>query len=161
MAERKEELLSKSVKQLRDIAKEYSISGRWNMNKNQLVEAILKAEDVEIDKGAKVEEKVDSEEVVKECDVKEKEITIDEDKMRYVRDVKIGTIVAFNAEGKTRSAKVTNKSTQREVLKLENRQGQEFIIPYTDVVWVRSGKRWPRGVYELLTGGKQNGETKR
>lgn len=159
---RREELQGKNVSQLRDIAKFYSVKGRWDMNKNQLVDTILEAEEVKVDKDAKVEVKIDNEEVVKDSDSKtEKEVTVNtvnEDKMRYVRDVKIGTIVAFTTNGATRSAKVTNKSSSKQLLKLEDRQGVEYIIPYTDVIWVRYGKRWPRGVYNALTGGKRNGK---
>lgn len=156
---RREELQVKNVSQLRDIAKGYSVKGRWDMNKNQLVDAILEVEEVKVDKDAKVEVKIDNEEVVKDSDSKtEKEVTANEDKMRYVRDVKIGTIVAFTTNGTTRSAKVTNKSSSKQLLKLEDRQGVEYIIPYADVIWVRCGKRWPRGVYNALTGGKRNGK---
>lgn len=40
----KEKLLTMKVKELRDEAKKLNISGRWDMTKNELVEAILRAE---------------------------------------------------------------------------------------------------------------------
>ena len=52
---------------------------------------------------------------------------------------------------------VTNKSVNRQLVKAENKVGKEFIIPFKDILWVRTGKRWPRGVYNLLKGGTQNG----
>ena len=80
--------------------------------------------------------------------------------MRYVKDVNIGVLVAFKDGENVRAAKVVRKSTKRNVLKLEDKSGKEFIISYNDVIWVRTGNRWPKGVYELLTGGRKNGKTK-
>ena len=42
--QKSEDLKLKTVKQLREIAKQMNISGRWDMNKTQLVEAIIKAD---------------------------------------------------------------------------------------------------------------------
>ena len=35
---------------------------------------------------------------------------------------------------------------------LETDYGAQYITPYEDIIWVRTGKRWPRGVYKLLKG---------
>ena len=76
-----------------------------------------------------------------------------EQKMSYIENIDIGTIVAFRlSSGKVKSAKVTRKSTKNRKLKLETDYGAEYIVSYDDVVWVRTGKRWPRGVYKLLKG---------
>ena len=76
-----------------------------------------------------------------------------EQKMSYIENIDIGTIIAFRlSNGKVKSAKVTRKSTKNRKLKLETDYGAEYIISYEDVVWVRTGKRWPRGVYKLLKG---------
>ena len=66
---------------------------------------------------------------------------------------KIGTLVAFRlSNGKVKSAKVMKKSTKNRKLKLETNYGAEYIASYDDIIWVRTGKRWPRGVYNLLKG---------
>ena len=37
-------------------------------------------------------------------------------------------------------------------LKLETEYGKTFIIDFNDVVWVKTGNRFPKGVYEALKG---------
>lgn len=157
----KEDLQNKTCKELRELAKELCISGRWDMTKSQLIEAILKAEVVKNTKSnesAKDEDKIDNHKVV-EVEVKnEKESAninnIDvKQKMLYVENIEIGTLVAFRlSNGKVKSAKVMRKSTKNRKLKLETDYGAEYIISYEDVIWVRTGKRWPKGVYRLLKG---------
>lgn len=139
-----------TCKELREIAKEHNIVGRWDMTKQQLVDAISEVENAKVSED-NTEEKVDA---------KVKFASQDENKMRYVKDVNIGVLVAFKDGENVRAAKVVRKSTKRNVLKLEDKRGKEFIISYNDVIWVRTGNRWPKGVYELLTGGRKNGKTK-
>lgn len=165
----KEFLEAKTRKELRVIATELQIVGRWEMNKEQLIDAILRANSVKVDNGndaveeipqsAKDECKVDNH----ECENVEVEDKVEnesanvkinmEQKMTYIENIDIGTIVAFRlSNGKVKSAKVTRKSTKNRKLKLETDYGAEYIVSYEDVIWVRTGKRWPKGVYQLLKG---------
>ena len=74
-------------------------------------------------------------------------------RMEYIENVEVGTLVAFGTpNGKTKSAMVVNKSTRNRKLKLETSYGAEFVVAYEDVIWVKTGTRWPRGVYRLLKG---------
>lgn len=165
----REILESKTRKELRVIATELSITGRWDMTKEQLIEAILRANSAEVGKENDVVEeipqsandecKVDNHECVSvEAEEKSENESASvkvnmEQKMSYIENIDIGTIVAFRlSNGKVKSAKVTRKSTKNRKLKLETDYGAEYIISYEDVVWVRTGKRWPRGVYKLLKG---------
>ena len=154
---------------MRTIATELEITGRWDMTKPQLIDAILGANSAKCGKqenmvnessqSANDEVKVDNQ----ECDNVEAEDKVEnksasvkvnmEQKMSYIENIDIGTIVAFRlSSGKVKSAKVTRKSTKNRKLKLETDYGAEYIVSYDDVVWVRTGKRWPRGVYKLLKG---------
>lgn len=165
----KEFLESKTKKELRTIATELEITGRWDMTKPQLIDAILGANSAkcgehenvveEIPQSASDEVKIDNQ----ECDSVEAEDKVEnksanvkvnmEQKMSYIENIDIGTIIAFRlSNGKVKSAKVTRKSTKNRKLKLETDYGAEYIISFDDVVWVRTGKRWPRGVYKLLKG---------
>lgn len=168
----KEFLEAKTKKELRAIATELEITGRWDMTKPQLVDAILGAKSVENDnedvkligvvtkaESANDECKVDNH----ECENVEAEDKVEnesagvkvnmEQKMSYIENIDIGTIVAFRlSNGKVKSAKVARKSTKNRKLKLETDYGAEYIVSYDDIVWVRTGKRWPRGVYKLLKG---------
>lgn len=158
----KENLQNKTCKELRELAKDMNISGRWDMTKEQLIDAILGAgvaEDgeAENDKSAKDECKIDNHDVVEAEDKVEKEsANVDVDmarKMHYIENIDIGTIVAFRlSNGKVKSAKVVKRSTKNRKLKLETDYGAEYIVSYEDVIWVRTGKRWPKGVYKLLKG---------
>lgn len=157
----KEILQKKTCKELREQAKDLNISGRWDMTKIELIEAILRAENAETgnDKNlsAKDECKIDNHDVVEVEDKVEKEsANVDVDmaqKMPYIENVEIGTLVAFRlSNGRVKSAKVTRKSTKNRKLKLETDYGAEYIVSFDDIVWVRTGKRWPRGVYKLLKG---------
>lgn len=164
----REILEAKTKKELRVIATKLEITGRWDMTKPQLIEAILRAKSVKVNGVNKANEnlqsandecKVDNHECKNvEVEVKEENkstgVRIDmEQKMNYIENIEIGTIIAFRlSNGKVKSAKVTRKSTKNRKLKLETDYGAEYIISYDDVVWVRTGKRWPKGVYKLLKG---------
>ena len=156
----KENLQNKTCKELRELAKGMNISGRWDMTKEQLIDAILGAEAVQTtdkSESAKDECKVDNHGVAEVEDKVEKEsasVEVDmKQKMPYIENIEIGTLVAFRlSNGKVKSAKVTRKSTKNRKLKLETDYGAEYIVSYDDIVWVRTGKRWPRGVYKLLKG---------
>lgn len=80
------------------------------------------------------------------------------EKLSYIESAKIGTLVAFKlSSGKVKSAKITNRSSKNRKLKLETEYGAIYIIPYEDIVWVRTGPRWPSGVYKLLKGLEKDG----
>ena len=165
----REILESKTKKELRTIATELEITGLWDMTKPQLIDAILRANSAENSKQENVvdvnpqsasdEDKVDNQkrdnvEAENKCENESVSVKVNmEQKMSYIENIDIGTIVAFRlSNGKVKSAKVTRKSTKNRKLKLETDYGAEYIISYEDVVWVRTGKRWPRGVYKLLKG---------
>lgn len=165
----KEFLEVKTKKELRVIATELEITGRWDMTKPQLIDAILRAKSAEVSKQENVvdenlqsasdECKVDNhgcENVEAENKVENESAGIKvnmEQKMSYIENIDIGTIVAFRlSNGKVKSAKVARKSTKNRKLKLETDYGAEYIVSYEDIIWVRTGKRWPRGVYKLLKG---------
>lgn len=159
----KKELSQMTKSQLREIAKQHSIVGRWDMKKDELVEAIfgaIEAKDskesiVKDNKVAKDEKKIEaigSAVVKNENEQQPEDITYDkEQRLRYVENVKIGTLVAFKLDGmKCKAAKVVNKSSKNKKLKVETEYGAVYIVPYEKVLWVRTGKRWPSGIMKLL-----------
>lgn len=159
----------KTKKELRVIASELQIVGRWDMTKEQLIDAILRARSAKVSEqknvvdtnlpSAKDEYKIDNHdandvEAENKVENESADVKINiEQKMAYIENIDIGTIIAFRlSNGKVKSAKVTRKSTKNRKLKVETDYGAEYIISYDDVIWVRTGKRWPRGVYKLLKG---------
>lgn len=172
-SKRRAELDKLTCNDLRGLAKNLNISGRWDMTKPELVEAILRAENAEASVDVAGEVKVaeqsanderevdnradDTKDAEAEDKVEKESASVPnidmEQKMHYVENVEIGTIVAFRlSSGKVKSAKVVKKSTKNRKLKLETDYGAEYIVPYESIVWVRTGKRWPKGVYNLLKG---------
>lgn len=150
MSSRETKLQSMKVAELREICKNNGIqhsTKNHKFTKAELIEAILKAgvleekESVEKNESAKVEEKVAD--TVKDNSV---------NRIGYLERIEIGTIVAFKLEsGKVISAKVIKKSTSKKKLLLETNYGQEFKVDWSDVIWVKTGRRWPRGVYKLFS----------
>lgn len=158
----REELQGLKVKELRAKAKELNISGRWEMTKTELIEAIFESVSAKVsddtasakdegkietnqDKGVEVAGKEEKEAASAKVDM--------EQKMPYIENAKIGVLVAFRlSNGKVKSAKVVNRSSKKRKLKLETEYGATYIVSYDDVIWVRTGTRWPRGVYKLLKG---------
>lgn len=142
----KKELSGSKVRDLYKQATSLGIKGAWDMKKSEVIDSII---------GVMVSEVMDNfgqgfnepEEAEIKMDIK--------GKMEYVNNVSIGTLVAFNApDGRVRSAKVMKKSTKKRKLMVETEYGASFIISFDDVIWVKTGSRWPRGVYNMLKGNK-------
>lgn len=131
----REQIEGMKAKELMKLATSVGIKGAWDMRKADLIDAILSVAGWKEDDGNNVENKPAS------------------NKMKYIENVEIGTIVAFTTpSGKTESAKVINRSTSGRKLKVQTYFGKEYIVPFEDVIWVKTGSRWPRGVYNLLKG---------
>lgn len=154
----KEELQKMKCRELFKLATSMGIKGAWKMRKADVIEAILGAEkSAEVAESAKENIKIDNPDVEVESKTqKESANIVDVDfegKMRRIEAIEIGTLVAFKlSNGKVKSAKVARKSSKNRKLKVETEYGGSYIINYEDVIWVRSGKRWPRGVYMMLKG---------
>ena len=161
----KEQLSKMKVDELRKLAPTVGVRNAKKYKKADLVEAIFRAsESAEDNKvaSAPAESKI---ETVSPCESKKDAVVQDvvkvvigpeinmERKMKYIEDAPIGTLVAFKLpNGKVKSAKIVNRSAKSRKLKLETSYGKQFIIPYTDVIWVKSTDKWPRGVYNQLKG---------
>ena len=152
-----ETLQSKNCKELREIAKGLKIQGRWDMTKEELITNIMAASG----NGKSDVDEINDQSAIDECKSDDQVHINMEQKMRYIENVELGTIVAFRlANGRVKSAKVVKKSTKSRKLKLETNYNAEYIVSYDDIIWVRTGKRWPKGVYELLKGKVDNGKEK-
>lgn len=136
----KENMQNKTCKELRELAKVMNISGRWDMTKSQLINAIL---------GAEVEKKTDKNESIESIKEKRNESI----KESYIEKVNLGCLVAFKTNtGKVSSAKIIKRSLKRRMLLLETEYKSVYKVSFNDVLWVKTGNRWPKGIYELLKG---------
>lgn len=75
-----------------------------------------------------------------------------ERKVQYLDTAEIGTLVAFALDGGAKSAKIVNRSSKDRKLEVETEYGARMIISYSDVLWIKTGSRWPKGIYNLLKG---------
>jgi len=160
----RKELELETVVNLREIAKEVGIKNVKKYKKDALIDLIVEVTSGNKPAEEQVEEVTPTDTYKEEpnADVEVEEITEEERaarKLKYVEEAPIGTLVAFKPEvGKVKSAKIIKKSTKNRRLKVETAYGATFIVPYEDVIWVRSGSRWPRGVYNMLKGIEDGGD---
>lgn len=117
-------------------AKELNIVGRWDMTKGELLVAVQE----------KLAEN-NTNEQYKDAQAKQK-TTLD-----YAQSVDDGAFVAFKVMlgGKQRvlSAKVNGKNQLGHLL-VETKSGSKYRVEPKDIVWVKTGLRWPRWVLELF-----------
>lgn len=170
------ELLLMKKPEVMGIAKDMNVpryNGKNALTKDEIIHNILEAQEngknttetasVSDEKTEQVEQPVTSvkkqSKVVSEVKkLKEKKVELTEEERRlkklgYIEGAKIGTLVAFKTDnGKTKSAMIIKRSTKNRKFKLETKYGATFIVSFDDVIWVRTNKRWPKGVYQLLKG---------
>ena len=167
---RKEELQKLKRDELVEICKGYGLPhcrGKNRLRKDELIETILKAEcaeeSTEETKSAVDECKIDNQTIVEAEDKVEKESAsnIDEQKLSYLERAEIGTIIACRIDGKAKSAKIVKRSSKNRRFMVETAYGAQYIVPYEDVIWVRTSNKWPRGVYRELKGLEPETETMR
>lgn len=159
MAKNTSDLIAMKVAELKQMRKEGGIrhyNGKNCFKKIELVEAILRAEGkVEDDiESAKDEIENDDHDAEAVSNKKHTAAIIDmEQKMPYIEQAAIGTIIAFRLpNGKVKSAKIIKRSTKNRRFMVETEYNAQYVVEYDNVVWVRTGDRWPRGVYKLLKG---------
>ena len=155
----KADLLSRSKAEVMEIAKGLGVQryeGKKLLTKEQLIDGIICKVNIEdVDKtDTKVKSNVKAVEEAKAL-IKPKltEEQAIEKKRSYIINAQPGTLIAFRSPtGKVKSAMITKKSVKHGKFKVETAYGAEFIVPFDEVIWVRTNKRWPRGVYLLLKG---------
>lgn len=146
----KEQLMEMKVDELRKVASSIGIKNAKRYKKVDLVDMIISVQNPP--EAVAEEVKEEKEEVAGASDNAD-DSGIDSNKLRYINEAPIGTLVAFKLpNGQTKSAKIINRSTGRKKLKLETVYGKQFIVSYSDIVWVKSTNKWPRGVYNQLKG---------
>ena len=176
----REELNEKKKIEIMSIAKDLGLpryKGKSELSKDVIINSIMEAEEnggtqeaasVSNKKTEQVKSEVKAKkepepkkqsqvvEETKKLQEKKRELTEEErteKKLGYIEGAKVGTLVAFKSDtGKVKSAMIVKRSTKNRKFKLETRYGAQFIVSFDDVVWVRTNKRWPKGVYQLLKG---------
>ena len=145
-----EELGEQTVKTLLDIAKAYGIPGRHKMRKGVLIERIIQAEQAESDDDDVLDTSQGNFDKLATENAAENRLAV---RRVYLVNASEGSIVAFRNRltGKVKSAKILLNDRNGN-MRLETGYGKIYAVEYDDIIWVKIGNRWPRGVYNLLKG---------
>lgn len=71
-------------------------------------------------------------------------------KSEYADRAEVGCLVAFKISGVLYTAKIDRIESHHFLCK--NRRGLKFKIPKDEIVWFKTGKRWPTSIYRELKG---------
>lgn len=133
------------AKEIQKVAsKEFGIKGAYDMRKGECIDRILEyqKEFQKAERKAKEAEKAESKEA-------------------YLEGAPLGTLVAFKVpdtaivragEKKVKSAKIVGRNVSKKKLRLQTEYDAFYIVPFENVLWVKTGSRWPRSIYNLLKG---------
>ena len=145
----KNQLEGMKAKEIQKIAsKEFGIKGAYDMRIGECIDKIL-----EIERAFQKAER--------EAEKKIKEVEKEEAKKAYLEGAPIGTLVAFKVpdtaivrpgEKKVKSAKIVGRNVSKKKLRLQTEYDAFYIVPFENVLWVKTGSRWPRSIYNLLKG---------
>ena len=154
----KEELEAKTVDELRKIAPKAGVKNCRKLKKAELIDAIIDERPIDVE-NEEVESVSEKSEVKTEEVVVVPAVTTVSNREAYVDSAKVDMIVAFKLpNGKVKSAKIIKRSTPKRRFLVETKYGAQFVISFDDVVWVKTGTRWPKYVYNLMKGiGDNNG----
>lgn len=155
-----EELKVFKMSQLRSIAKELEITGRWELTKLELIEGIMAHEYLNEHAKERQEEKdIEIKEYLGEV-MKSDNEDVKRPKTDYVNNIEVGTLVAFKInEHKVISGKIEEINDGEFLVKTKN--GIRFKVWRKNIIWVKTGARWPKGVYLALRGEADVNEHKR
>lgn len=79
--------------------------------------------------------------------------------LEYVETIELGAIVAFKSVIKGSERTLSGKLVKRIVDKhpggertavIETKNGSTFCVDFDDIIWVKTGERWPRWVFDEL-----------
>lgn len=148
------ELENMTKENVAKVAKDLGVKrykGKSMLSKKELIDGICKAMESNDDAA-------DAQKAINEAGKQAKnEIVIDREvKDKRILSAPIGTLIAFHEPetGKLNTAKLTNRNKTKKLIKCETQYGKEFLISFSDVVWTKTGSRWPKSIYNELKGKK-------
>lgn len=141
------------------IAKDLGVKryeGKNLITKSEMIDNICKALEHNDDVS-------DVKKAISEAGEQEKKVEIDRDaKDKRIISAPLGTLIAFYEPetNKLNTAKLTNRNKVKRLIKCETQYGKEFLVPFENIRWVKTGSRWPKGIYNELKGKKADAEGK-
>ena len=153
----REELEKMKADDLAKICKEKGIvyyRGKTRLRREEMIEEILEAQPEPIPEQKTFQDLTSVVEKDVDAEVKEEEVMSvyqRESTLRYLERIEVDALVAFKERpDKLNTAAVQNVSFKRRQLKVITSYNKEFIVSFDDVVWVRTTKRWPKFVMDIL-----------
>ena len=142
------DLKLKKCDELREIAKHYNITGRWNMTKAQLIEAIEKVSD---DKSDEVMFKGNNLIKGENSNQSEGSQKVTRTTLDYLQTAEPGTLVAFK-RSQLKDIAMSGKlvSFKNGKVIVESKKGTLFKLNQESIIWVKTGDRWPSWVFALF-----------
>lgn len=158
------ELEAKTVKQLVQIAGDLGVTGRHSMKKHELLAGILLAQEVKVAIDGEGPEGNDFElNLAKSADhvweqPVEEIVRITKPKDAYIDSATVGQLVAFRVDetGKCLSGMI-KEIHKNDTFLVETKSGVSFMIHRSRIVWVKTGERWPKFVFEAFRKGANDG----
>lgn len=90
--------------------------------------------------------------VLQEYDEKQKVKENKSNKDKFINDAPLKTIVVFENNNKVRSAMMVERNIEKRELLVETKYGKKYYLSYDNILWVRTGLRYPRKIYNLMQG---------
>lgn len=150
------DLNKKTCKELREIAKHYGVTGRWDMNKQELIEAIAYAFNLSGD-----EIMFEGDCTIKnECSIQsEGSQKVSKTTLEYLANAEVGTLVAFKRNS-SKDIAMSGKfiSLEHGKVTVESKKGTIFKLNPENIIWVKTGERWPKWVFSLFNNSKEAGK---
>ena len=74
----------------------------------------------------------------------------------YIENLEIGRIIAFNISGRMMTGMVAeiNEEQSEKIYTIKTKNNSVYYITASDIVWVKIGSRFPKGIYNALKLGK-------
>ena len=143
------DLNKKTCKELREIAKHYDVKGRWDMTKVELIEAIEDAFAWSDD-----EVLFEGDNLIKNENSNQSEGSqkVSKTTRYYIDNAEAGTLVAFK-RNPSKDIAMSGKFVSLEDGKvtIESKRGTLFKLSPENIIWVKTGNRWPRWVFNLFS----------
>lgn len=155
-----EELGSKNLKELYEIGSSLGISKYAHGSRkpkaviiNEIIGNSMTSKVTDNATNEVIDVEIVNESTSEKSEMKVDEVIISQSRVKYIESATVGTLVAFRlSNGRVKSAKIVKKSTSKRKFMVETKYGAQFIVSYDDVIWVKTGTRWPKGVYNLMKG---------
>lgn len=115
------------VDELRGLARSRAIAGAWKMKKQELIDEL----ELTTMKSAQAS-----------------------NKQRYIDSLEIGQLIAFTIPSTEKVMSGQVKGINSDGVVTENLAGIRFIVKRKQILWVKTGARWPKAIFESLRSGK-------